>query len=318
MRRLSMRFLMALTGLSLLFVYLLVAAAGYRLLVVLWAQRPSPLRIGLYFAVATLLFGLLSYRLGTAGLLRELDATELSRARAPLLHDRLDRLRSEFDVGDVSLHTARLEAPNALAVGTAGGGALVVDRDLFGLLTAAELEAIMAHELAHLEGRDGLVQTLGYTLVRTVGGVLFLCLLPVGLVGGGGVRALSWIRGRPPRPFSQHLAIVQYAVARAVVVVLFVLTVALRAHSRRREYRADDRAVEATGDPVALARALVKIQRAATPGGGLLSPLYTHGDEEGTVTRLLATHPPVDERVGRLVEQANGTGTRRQPARRGA
>jgi heat shock protein HtpX len=236
-------------------------------------------------------------------------------------HDGLEfRRRQQSE--EVAVHheraTARLEAPNALAVGTAGGGALVVDRDLFGLLTAAELEAIMAHELAHLEGRDGLVQTLGYTLVRTVGGVLFLCLLPVGLVGGGGVRALSWIRGRPPRPFSQHLAIVQYAVARAVVVVLFVLTVALRAHSRRREYRADDRAVEATGDPVALARALVKIQRAATPGGGLLSPLYTHGDEEGTVTRLLATHPPVDERVGRLVEQANGTGTRRQPARRGA
>jgi len=148
--------------------------------------------------------------------------------------------------------------------------------------------------------------------------VLFLCLLPVGLVVGGVVRALSWIRGRPPRPFGQHLAIVQFVVAQAVVVVLFVLTVALRAHSRRREYRADDRAVEATGDPIALARALVKIQRAATPGWGLLSPLYTHGDEEGTVTRLLATHPPMDERVGRLVEQANGAGTRRQPVRRGA
>lgn len=312
-RRLSFRVLMAFTGLSLLIVYLLVAALGYRLLLVVWAQRPSPLRIAAYFLVATVLIGILSYRLGTSGILRELDATELTRAEAPGVHERLDRLCEQFDAGDVSVHVGRLEAPNALGVG-AGGGTLVLDRDLFAILTPPELEAIMAHELAHLEGRDGLVQTVGYTVVRTVGGVLFLVLLPVGLLVGGLMRGASWLRGRPPRPFSQHLAVVQFAVAQAVVVVLFALTVALRAHSRRREYRADDRAVEATGDPIALARALVKIQRAATPGWGLLSPLYVHGDEEGLLTRLLATHPPLDERVERLVRAANERGRSRRRA----
>lgn len=316
-RRLPLRVLMAVTGLSLLAIYLLLAALAHRLLVVVWAERPSPLRIAAYFLVVTLLIGLLSYRLGTAGILRELDATEVTRADAPWLHNRLDRLRESFDVSAVTVHVGRLEAPNALGVGS-GDGALVLDRDLFAILTPAELEAIMAHELAHLEGRDGLVQTLGYTVVRTVGGVLFLLLLPVGLLVGGLMRAVSWLRGRPPRPFGQHLAIVQFAVAQAVVLVLFTLTIALRAHSRRREYRADDRAVEATGDPIVLARALVKIERAATPGWGLLSPLYVHGDEEGLLTRLLATHPPLDQRVERLVRAANERGRGRMPSRRRA
>ncbi|WP_254837779.1 M48 family metallopeptidase [Natronomonas marina] len=318
MRRLPLRVLMVLTGLSLLVVYLLAAALGYRLLLVAWAQRPSPLRVAAYFLVATVLFGLLSYQSGTAGLLRELDATKLSPAEAPRLHERLERLRTAFDVGDVSVHVANFEAPNALALGGAGGGALVVDGDLFALLAPAELDAILAHELAHMEGRDALVQTLGYTTVRTGGGVLFLALLPVGVVAGGLARALSWVRGRPPRPFGQHLAAVQFAVARATVAVLFVLTAVLRAHSRHREYRADDRAVEVTGDSIALARALVKIQRAATPGWGPLSSLYVHGDQAGMLTRLLATHPPMDERVGRLVERANRQGRRqrRPPAER--
>jgi heat shock protein HtpX len=57
-----------------------------------------------------------------------------------------------------------------------------------------------------------------------------------------------------------------------------------------------------TGNPVALARALRKIQRASEPGWGLLSTLYVHGDDDGLLTRLLSTHPPMDDRIERLVE----------------
>nr|WP_281280708.1 M48 family metalloprotease [Natronomonas salsuginis] len=94
-------------------------------------------------------------------------------------------------------------------------------------------------------------------------------------------------------------------VAQAVVILLFALTLALRAHSRRRECAADDRPVDATADLRALARALVKVQRAATPGRGIRSSLYVHGDEEGMLSRLLATHPPVAERIERLIGRAS-------------
>ena len=58
-----------------------------------------------------------------------------------------------------------------------------------------------------------------------------------------------------------------------------------------------------TGDPLALARALRKIQRVADPRRGLLSPLYVH-TEEDEWTRLFSTHPSTDERIERLVERA--------------
>lgn len=61
--------------------------------------------------------------------------------------------------------------------------------------------------------------------------------------------------------------------------------------------------------PVALARSLPRIERAATPEGPL-SSLYIHGDEEVRLTRLLAGHPPMAERIERLVESA-GTAPRR-------
>jgi heat shock protein HtpX len=314
-RTTPLRALMVRTGAALLIVYLLVAAAGYRLLLALWELRPNPARAVAYFLVATLLVGYLSYRLGTASLLRDLDTAEISRGDAPGLYHRIDRLREELDVGDVTLYAAGMDAPNALALGTARGGAVVVDYGLFRLFSAAELEAVVPHELAHLEWRDGLVQTLGYTALRTVGGVLYVALLPVGIVAGGVLRALSWVRGRPPRPFLQHLALVQLRVAQVVILLLFALTLALRAHARRREYAADDRAVAATGDPIALARALVKIQRAADPRWGILSPLYIHGDEAGLLTRLLATHPPMEDRIQRLVRTADERAAPRQSRR---
>ncbi|MFO7926058.1 MAG: M48 family metallopeptidase [Halobacteriota archaeon] len=305
MRRLPLRILMGLAGLGLVLMYALVAVVGYSVLGSLVEIPLNPVRIAVYFVVVTTVVGYLSYRLGTAGVLRDLDVVAIERFDAAGLYARLDRISSSFDVDGVTLYAARMGEPNALAVGAARGGAVVIDVGLLRLLSTAELEAIIAHELAHLENRDGLIQTLGYTMVRTIGGMFYLVLLPIGLLVGGIVRASAWLRGEYPRPLAAHFATIQWRVAQAVVVLLFALTLALRAHSRRREYAADDRAVEATGDPIALARALVKIKRAATPRWGLLSPLYVHGDEEGILSRLLATHPPMDERIERLVRRAN-------------
>ena len=53
-------------------------------------------------------------------------------------------------------------------------------------------------------------------------------------------------------------------------------------------------------EPVTRVAALRRTERAAGPGFGLLTPLYVHGDEDGPLTRLLSTHPPLDERVERL------------------
>ncbi|WP_197428677.1 hypothetical protein [Halapricum sp. CBA1109] len=57
-----------------------------------------------------------------------------------------------------------------------------------------------------------------------------------------------------------------------------------------------------TENPMALASGLRKIQRATNADRSLLSTLFVDGDEEGTLTRLLSTHPPMDDRIDRLLE----------------
>lgn len=298
-----MRLLMLLTGVGLLVVYGAAAFIAYRGLLFLWQQRPDPVTTAVVVVATALAFGYASFQFGTAGILRALDAREIPESRAPELYRRVDALATSFDVESPRLLVARMEAPNALALGGRSDGALVLDARLFRLLSASELEAILAHELTHLEHRDGLVQTLGYSLVQTVAGLLLLALLPLTLLVAGAARAAGYVRGDPYHRIRAATTRARLAVTSLAVVALFAFTLALRAYARRREFAADDRAVAVTGRPRALASALRTIERASTPSGPLAS-LYIHGDEEGSLTRLLATHPPMAERLERLEARA--------------
>ncbi len=301
--------LMVLVGASLLVFYASLAYLSYRALVALWSATPGLETILLVVAVGTLVVGYLSYRFGTAQLLSGLEAVELPRSRAPGFYRRFDRLVDRMDAGDPQILVAQLPTPNAFALGSPRSGVVVLDRSLFRLLTVDELEAIVAHELAHLEGYDAFVQTLAYTAFRTLVGFALLASFPVVLVIGGFARAIAWMRGRPASWTNTLLGRLLRRAEQAVLLVSLAFTVVVLARSRRREYAADDRAVTVTGRPLALARALRKIQRAAEPDWGLLSPLYVHTDETETEDerlwrRLLSTHPSTDERIDRLVERA--------------
>jgi heat shock protein HtpX len=281
-----------------LLVYLAFAFATYRALLFLWAQRPDPVTTVVVAVGLALGMGYASYRVGTARIRYALDAVELPPGEMPALHRRIDALSERIGVETPRLMVASLSGPNALALGGVRDGDVVIDGSLFRLLTAAELEAIIAHELAHLKRRDSLVKTLGYSLVRTATGLVWVVLLPVALLVGGVARAVALLRGEDPVAVRRTVRTADAMVTGLVVVCLFLLTAVVQAYSRHREYAADERAARAT-DPLALARALEKIERATTPGG-LLSTLVIHGDEKGPVTDLLASHPPMAERIERL------------------
>ena len=105
-------------------------------------------------------------------------------------------MADRLGVAPPAVAVARMEMPNALAVG-GGRGTIVLDGRLFRLLDGPELEGILAHELAHLESHDGLVQTLAYSLVRTAVGLVALALFPVTLLLRGVSRAAAWVGGEP-------------------------------------------------------------------------------------------------------------------------
>jgi heat shock protein HtpX len=309
MRRPGSSLLFAAVAAVTLVVYATLSVLTYRALLFLWAERPDPATTAAVVVALTLAAGYASYRLGTARIRFALDAAELPRREMPALYRRVDALADRVGVETPRLMVASLQGPNALALGGARDGDVVLDGSLFRLLTAPELEAIIAHELVHLKGRDSLVKTIGYSFVRTTTGVVWVVLLPVLLLIGGVARAVSLLRGDDPAEFRRTVRTADAAVTSLVVVCLFVLTAVVQAYSRHREYAADDRAARLTG-PLALASALEKIDRATTPGG-LLSTLVVHGDEEGPVTDLLASHPPMDDRIERLRRRARERERRR-------
>jgi len=303
------RVALAALGLGSLVAYLLLAIISYQLLLAVWSQRP-PLGVVVATVVGTaVLFGLLSYWAGTTQLKRSLDSVVLPRSRAPEVYQRLDGLTDRMRAGEPALLVGHLPMPNALAVG-GRNSAIVIDRRLFVLLSIDEMEALLAHELAHFERRDALVQTLAYSMTESLVGVVGVLLFPVVVLTGGIARAVALLRGDPQSWSRSWFARTQRGALGLVALVGFAVTLVVLSYSRRREWAADDRAATVTGKPLALARALRKIERASTPGMGPLTPLYVHG-EENPLSRLLSTHPPMDARVNRLRQRAR----QRPPAR---
>lgn len=302
MARIAFRLVAAAVGVVLLVAYLLAALLVVEGVRVLGSLLPGLLELVAILVVATLVSTYVSYRFGTSRLVAAIETDRLSRDRAPRLHRRLDELVARMDVDRPTLYVADLHAPNAFAVGGSNGGALVVDRSLFRLLSPPELEGILAHELAHLERNDGLLTAVVDGFARTTVGIVTLAALPALLALSGLAHGSAWIRGRPgdrSGPFSR----LRRGLVAALIGGFLLATLLVRARSRRREFAADDRAAEVTGNPLALARALRRIERATEPAWPL-APLSVHGESDAPIERWLSTHPSVDERVERLRRRA--------------
>jgi heat shock protein HtpX len=202
------------------------------------------------------------------------------------------------------LYLSPAEQPNAFAVGRSPRTASVCcTRGLLGLLDEAELRGVLGHELAHVSGRDLLAATMS-------AGLATIITFPAGLArflpGRAGAAAAAPGPAAPRRPGSSGLGPVE---ASLLLVLGPIAALVIRlAVSRAREYRADAAGVSLSGDPVALANALRKVdagtaELALAPDGRLTSvghlmiacPFRPEG-----FARLFGTHPPAGERVRRL------------------
>ena len=205
-----------------------------------------------------------------------LGARELVLAEAPALHATVERLARRAGVSRPRLYLLSDGHPRALAAGRGPRGAsIAVSRGLLGAAPPAELEGILAHELAHVKVRDVVVQNAVVVLAST--------LLELTRVGGWLSRGLLFLLG---------------PLAAGVVHLLL---------STKREFAADRFAAELCDSPHGLADALLRLDHAselvefrASPA---TEPLYTVNPfpEEG-LAGMFVTHPPVAERVRRLRE----------------
>jgi heat shock protein HtpX len=202
-------------------------------------------------------------------------ARELVQGEAPGLHSTVETLAVRAGVIKPKLYILRDGYPRALSAGrgAGGGSALAVSVGLLGAASPAELEGVVAHEIAHLRHRDVLVQTIAVVLAGSI--------VDLSRLGGFLQKSLLFVLG---------------PVAAAVVHLLL---------SPRREYEADRLAAQLCDSPHGLADALLRLEAAmelvSFTAASFTEPLYTtnpFADERPA--SLFASHPAVTERVRRL------------------
>src|ERR671918_693250 len=220
--------------------------------------------------------------------LAAMGARVVTPEQAPQLHAMVERLCVQADLPKPKVAVAQTQMPNAFALGRSPKSATVIME----LLSPAELEGVMAHELTHVQNRDVLVMTLaGFFATIAAYIVQFGFFFGGGAMGGDDDDNPSFM--------------VLLLVSLVVYVVSFLLMQAL---SRYREFSADRGAALITGRPSALASALQKISSGMHQipqkdlrAAGELQAFFIFPAAKGSISGLFATHPPMEKRIAALM-----------------
>ena len=226
------------------------------------------------FVFCALLAALAVYAYADRTLLGMLGAREYALAEDPILRSTVDALSAKLGIVPPKLYLIPDGFPRALTAGRGpNGSALALSTGLLGALNPAQLEGVLAHELAHVRRRDVLVQTSAVLLA--------VLLVDFSRLGGWLERALLAVLG---------------PVAAAFVHLLL---------SPKRELAADRIAAGLCGSADGLVEALVRLDRASDlvsfQASPATEPLYTVNPfaEEG-LAALFVTHPPLERRLAAL------------------
>jgi heat shock protein HtpX len=241
---------------------------------------------------------MISYWFSDKIVLRMYGAQEVSEADAPVLYSVTRDIAMKMNMPMPKVYIIPSDASNAFATGrNPNHAAVAATEGILRLLSKEELAGVMAHEMGHVRNRDILIGTIAATIAGAIS--MLANMAQWAMIFGGGRRddregAGGMIGG--------ILMIILAPIAAALIQM---------AISRSREYEADATGARISGNPLALASALKKLQlgtqripmdaNPATAHMFIVNPLRGRG-----FVTLFSTHPPLEDRIARLEAMVYG------------